>query len=155
MLTKPNLNSTSPLLPWLALITVWIFWGSTYLGIQFAVDTIPPLLMAGFRYLLAGVVMFAVIGPRHARGAGRPTARQLRSTLIVAVLLLVGGNGLLSVGETTIDSGLAALIVATVPVWMILINAAVTRTRITATMFLALGLGTAGVAVLVGGPGSH
>ncbi|MDJ1138062.1 EamA family transporter [Streptomyces iconiensis] len=143
------------MLPWLALITVWIFWGSTYLGIQLAVDTIPPLLMAGFRFLTAGTVLFAIAGPRHARGARRPTARQLRSTLIVAALLLVGGNGLLSVGETSIDSGLAALIVATVPVWMTLINAAVTRTRITATMILALTLGTVGVGLLVGGPGAH
>jgi drug/metabolite transporter (DMT)-like permease len=142
-------------LPWLALITVWIFWGSTYLGIAVAVETIPPLLMAGLRFLIAGTVMFAIVGPRHARGAERPTVRQLRSTLIIAVLLLVGGNGLLSVGETSVDSGLAALIVATVPVWMVLVNAAVTRTRITATMVLALALGTAGVGVLVGGPGAH
>jgi drug/metabolite transporter (DMT)-like permease len=144
-----------PVLPWLALITVWVLWGSTYLGIAVAVETIPPLLMAGLRFLTAGAVMFAVVGPRHARGAQRPTGRQLRSTLIIAVLLLVCGNGLLSIGETSIDSGLAALIVATVPVWMILINAAVTRTRITATMMLALALGTVGVGVLVGGPGAR
>jgi drug/metabolite transporter (DMT)-like permease len=156
MLIEPNLTPTRrPLLPWLALITVWILWGSTYLGIQVAVDTIPPLLMAGFRFLTAGTVMFAIVGPRHARGAQRPTVRHLRSALIIAALLLVGGNGLLSVGETSVDSGLAALIVATVPVWMILINAAVTRTRITATMMLALALGTVGVGVLVGGPGAR
>jgi drug/metabolite transporter (DMT)-like permease len=144
-----------PLLPWLALITVWIVWGSTYLGIQLAVDTIPPLLMAGFRFLTAGTVMFAIVGPRHARGARRPTVRHLRSTLVIAALLLVGGNGLLSVGETSVDSGLAALIVATVPAWMVLINAAVTGTRITATLMLALALGTIGVGVLVGGPGAR
>ncbi|MCN9244076.1 EamA family transporter [Streptomyces sp. RY43-2] len=137
------------------MITVWIVWGSTYLGIQLAVDTIPPLLMAGFRFLTAGTVMFALVGPRHARGARRPTARHLRSTLVIGALMLVGGNGLLSVGETSVDSGLAALIVATVPIWMILINAAVTRTRITVTMMLALVLGTVGVGVLVGGPGAR
>jgi drug/metabolite transporter (DMT)-like permease len=153
---EPKLASArSPLLPWLALITVWIFWGSTYLGIRLAVDTIPPLLMAGFRYLAAGAVMFAIVGPRHARGAQRPTVRHLHSTLIIAALLLVGGNGLLSIGETSVDSGLAALIVATVPVWMVLINAVVTRTRITAPMMLALALGTVGVGVLVGGPGAR
>jgi drug/metabolite transporter (DMT)-like permease len=148
-------STRQPVLPWLALITVWILWGSTYLGIAVAVETIPPLLMAGLRFLTAGTVMFAIVGPRHARGAQRPTGRQLRSTLIIAVLLLVGGNGLLSIGETSIDSGLAALIVATVPVWMVLINAAVTRTRITTTMMLALALGTVGVGVLVGGPGAR
>jgi drug/metabolite transporter (DMT)-like permease len=145
----------SPLLPWLALITVWIIWGSTYLGIRMAVDTIPPLLMAGFRFLAAGTAMLAIVGPRHARGAQRPTVQQMRSTLIVAALLLVGGNGLLSVGETRIGSGLAALIVATVPVWMVLINAAATRTRITTAVMSALALGTVGVGVLVGGPGAH
>nr|WP_289737873.1 EamA family transporter [Streptomyces macrolidinus] len=156
MPAEPNLTSVRrPLLPWLALITVWIVWGSTYLGIQLAVDTIPPLLMAGFRFLTAGTVMFALVGPRHARGARRPTARHLRSTLVIGALMLVGGNGLLSVGETSVDSGLAALIVATVPIWMILINAAVTRTRITVTMMLALVLGTVGVGVLVGGPGAR
>ncbi|MDA3626463.1 EamA family transporter [Saccharopolyspora sp. WRP15-2] len=152
---KANLKSSHhSLLPWLALITVWIVWGSTYLGIRLAVDTIPPLLMAGLRFLAAGAVLFALVGPRHARGAQRVTVRHLRSALIIAALLLVGGNGLLSVGETSVDSGLAALVVATVPVWMVLINAAVTRTRITAAMVLALALGTVGVAVLVGGPGA-
>ncbi|MGP4021111.1 EamA family transporter [Saccharopolyspora sp. 5N708] len=155
MTIRVNLESPRRLLPWLALITVRIFWGSTYLGIQLAVDTIPPLLMAGFRFLTAGAALFAIVGPRHARGAQHPTVRQLRSVLVIASLLLVGGNGLLSVGETSVDSGLAALIVATVPVWMVLINAAVTRTRITATMILALVLGTAGVGVLVGGPGAR
>lgn len=150
---KPNFLPSPSLLPWLALITVWIFWGSTYLGIQFAVETIPPLLMAGIRYLLAGAVMFAVVGPRHASGGNRPTPRQWKSLVIVAALLLVGGNGLLSIGETSIDSGLAALIVATVPVWMVVINAAVTRTRITLAMAAALGLGLLGVGLLVGGPG--
>ncbi|GAA4672910.1 EamA family transporter [Streptomyces youssoufiensis] len=155
MLTEPKLTSTRrSLLPWLALVTVWVVWGSTYLGIQMAVDTIPPLLMAGFRYLIAGVVMYAIVAPRHASGANRPTKLHVRSALVVAALMLVGGNGLLSVGETTVDSGLAALIVATVPVWMVLINAAVTKTRVTLTMTLALLLGTVGVGVLVGGPGA-
>ncbi|MFT2014413.1 EamA family transporter [Streptomyces sp. 796.1] len=148
-------SGVRPLLPWLALVTVWLLWGSTYLGIQLAVDTIPPLLMAGFRFLIAGAVLFAFVGPRHARGAERPTAPQLRSALIVAALLLVGGNGLLSIGETEVDSGLAALIVATVPVWMVVIHAAVTRTRVTLAMGLGLLLGTVGVGLLVGGPGAQ
>lgn len=152
----PNLkNEKKLLLPWLALITVWIFWGSTYLGIRAAVDTIPPLLMAGFRFLLAGAVMFAIVGPRHARAADRPTWRHLRSALIIGALLLAGGNGLVSVGETTLASGMAALIVATVPVWMVLIAAVTTRTRITTATALALVLGTVGVGVLMGGPGGH
>jgi hypothetical protein len=77
----------------------------------------------------------------------------LRSALVVGGLLLLGGNGLLSIGERHLASGLAALIVATVPVWMIAINAAATRTGVTPATVLALGLGTAGVAVLIGGIG--
>jgi drug/metabolite transporter (DMT)-like permease len=142
-------------LPWLALITVWIVWGSTYLGIRAAVDTIPPMLMAGVRFLVAGGLMLAIVGPRHARGAQRPTLPQLRSVVIIGALLLVGGNGLLSVGETRLDSGLAALIVATVPVWMVVINALVTRTRITVGVVVALVLGVVGVGVLMGGPGGE
>jgi drug/metabolite transporter (DMT)-like permease len=138
-------------LPWLALGTVWIVWGSTYLAIRAAVATMPPLLMAGVRYLVAGAAMLAIVGPRYARGPHRPTRAQLRSTLVIGGLMLLGGNGLLSVGERHLPSGLAALIVATVPVWMIAINAVVTRTRIASTTLIALGLGTAGVAVLIGG----
>jgi drug/metabolite transporter (DMT)-like permease len=141
------------LLPWAALVTVWILWGSTYLGIRYAIETIPPLLSAGARFLTAGLLMFAFVGPRHARGAQRPTWRHLRSAAIIGALLLVGGNGLVSLGEQHLDSGLAALIVATVPVWMVLINALVTRTRVSGPVLFALALGTLGIGVLVGGPG--
>ncbi|WP_406288620.1 EamA family transporter [Embleya sp. NBC_00896] len=140
-------------LPWIALGIVWIVWGSTYLGIRYTVETIPPMLAAGVRFLVAGLLMFAFVAPRHARGADRPTWPHLRSAAIIGCLLLVGGNGLVSVAEQHLDSGLAALIVATVPVWMVLINAIVTRTRISASVVFALLLGTIGIAVLVGGPG--
>ncbi|KUJ69412.1 hypothetical protein ACZ90_10960 [Streptomyces albus subsp. albus] len=139
----------------MALVTVWTVWGSTYLGISVAVETIPPFLMAGTRYLVAGALVFAVAAPRHARGEHRLTWRHLRSATAVAALMLVGGNGLLSAGEEHLESGLAALVVATVPVWMVLINALVTRTRISATLVAALVLGTAGMAILVGGPGGE
>ncbi|WP_431040898.1 EamA family transporter [Streptomyces sp. P1-3] len=142
-------------LSWAALVTVWILWGSTYLGISMAVETIPPFLMAGTRFLVAGALMFAVVAPRHASGERRLTWPHIRSATTVGALMLVGGNGLLSAGEEHLDSGLAALIVATVPVWMVLINALVTRTRIPATVVAALVLGTAGIGILVGGPGGN
>ncbi|WP_394845058.1 EamA family transporter [Pendulispora brunnea] len=144
----------SQFLPWAALITVWFLWGSTYLGIRAAVETIPPFIMAGARYGLAGAAMFAVLGPQHARGKDRLTWPQVRSSILIGALLLVGGNGLLSLSEKKLHSGLAALIVATVPAWMVLIHAAVTKSRIPGPLIAALVLGTAGVAVLVGGPGS-
>ncbi|MFJ6671361.1 EamA family transporter [Actinosynnema sp. NPDC091369] len=141
-------------LPWIALITVWFVWGSTYLGIGAAVETIPPMLMAGVRFLVAGAIVLAVVGPKHATGVNRPTARHLRSTVIIGALLLVGGNGLLSVGQTDLDSGTAAIIVGTVPIWMVLVDLVATKARVTGGTIAALVLGTAGVAVLVGGPGS-
>lgn len=142
-------------LSWAALVTVWVVWGSTYLGISVAIETIPPFLMAGIRFLLAGLLMLAVVGPRHARGAQRLTWPHIRSAVIIGGLMLVGGNGLLSAAEEHLDSGLAALIVATVPVWMVLINALVTRTRIPVTVVAALLLGTVGIGLLVGGPGGE
>lgn len=145
----------SRLLPWVSLLTVWIFWGSTYLAIRAAVATIPPFLMAGSRYLLAGAVMLAIVGPRHTRAPHRPTWRQLRSVIIIGALLLVCGNGLVSFGETNLASGVAALIVATVPAWMVVIDALATRTRIAARTAVAVILGTVGVGMLIGGPGGH
>ena len=142
------------LLPWAALISVWFLWGSTYLGIRAAVETIPPFMMAGARYGLAGAIMFAALAPQHARGENRLTWPQVRSSILVGALLLVGGNGLLSLSEKKLHSGLAALIVATVPAWMVLMHAAVTKSRIPRPLLAALVIGTAGVAVLVGGPGS-
>ena len=137
-------------LAWFALAVVWTVWGSTYLAIGAAVETVPPLLMAGARYMTAGLVLYAVVSRSYARGAQRPTRRQLRSSVIIGALLLVGGNGLLSVGETMLASGLAALIAATVPVWMVIVNAWVTSTPVAKPTQVALVLGTGGVAVLIG-----
>jgi drug/metabolite transporter (DMT)-like permease len=142
-------------MPWVALVTVWIVWGSTYLGIRVAVETIPPLLMAATRFLVAGGLLFAIAWVRLAPAERRVTWTHLRSVFIVGGLLLTGGNGGVSVAETTLASGLAALIVATVPAWMVIINAVATRTRPTRAVIVALVLGAAGVAVLMGGPGGE
>jgi len=141
-------------LPWVALVAVYFFWGSTYVGIRAAVETVPPLLMAGSRYALAGLLMLALVGYQHTRGENRLTWPQVRSSIIAGGLLLVGGNGLLCIGEKKLASGLAALIVATVPAWMVVIHAIATKARVTRPVILALVLGTAGVAVLMGLPGT-
>jgi len=145
--------TTPGALPWLALLTVWVVWGSTFLGIRAAVETIPPLLMAGTRFVIAGSLLGAFAAIRRPRDAPPLTRRHLRSTAIVGLLMLGGGNGTLCLGEKRLASGLASLIVATVPAWMVLINAAVTRTRVPWTVRVALALGIAGVGVLIGGPG--
>jgi len=105
---------------WTALLALYIIWGSTYLAIRFAVGTIPPFLMAGTRFLVAGIILFAW---RRLAGDPAPTARQWRSTAIIGLLLLLGGNGLVSWAEQNVASGIAALLIGSVPFWMVMIEA--------------------------------
>jgi len=105
---------------WTALLALYIIWGSTYLAIRFAVGTIPPFLMAGTRFLVAGIILFAW---RRLVGDPAPTARQWRSTAIIGLLLLLGGNGLVSWAEQNVASGIAALLIGSVPFWMVMIEA--------------------------------
>ena len=105
---------------WIALIALYIVWGSTYLAIRFAVETIPPFLQAGLRFFISGVILVLW---RRAAGDELPTRIQWRSVTIIGTLLLLGGNGLVSFAEQRIASGVAALIVGTVPLWLVLIEA--------------------------------
>lgn len=102
-----------------AFAAVYTIWGSTYLAIHYAIGTIPPLLMAGVRFLVAGAIMFAW---GLARGGQRPRAVHWRNTAIIGLLLLLGGNGGVSWAEQTVPSGIAALLVAVVPVWLVLLD---------------------------------
>ena len=136
-----------PILTLLALLIVYFFWGGTYLGIRLAVRTIPPFLMAGTRFLVAGT---AVYGYARLRGAQRPTRDHWLSAGLVGVLLLVGGNGLVSWAEQLVPSGIAALLVATVPLWMILLGLLDRRNpRPSLVVFGGVLLGFIGVGVLV------
>src|SRR5438477_10395878 len=103
----------------LAFAALYLIWGSTYLGIRLAIDSIPPFLMAGSRYLTAGVILYLIA---RGRGATRPPAVTWRSSLIVGGFLLLGGNGGVTVSEKYIDTGLAAVIVATVPIYIVLLS---------------------------------
>ena len=105
---------------WTALITVYIVWGSTYLAIRFAVETMPPFIMAAIRFLVAGGILY--VWRRLARD---PVPRRIewRSALIVGLLLLVGGNGNVVWAEQHVASGVAALIVGSAPLWMVAIDA--------------------------------
>ncbi len=105
---------------WAALLALYIVWGSTYLAIRFAVETIPPFMSAGLRFLVSGAILLIW---RRMAGDAPPTRRQWRNLVIVGVLLLLGGNGLVSFAEQRIPSGIAALIVGTVPLWLVLIEA--------------------------------
>ncbi len=105
---------------WTALLALYFVWGSTYLAIRFAVETIPPFLSAGLRFLVSGVILFIW---RRAAGDPIPNKRQWRSTAIVGIFLLVGGNGLVSFAEQTVPSGVAALIIGSMPLWLVGIEA--------------------------------
>ncbi|MCI0558512.1 MAG: EamA family transporter [Nitrososphaera sp.] len=104
---------------WIALIALYIVWGSTYLAIRFAVETIPPFLHAGLRFLISGLIL--VIW-RRAAGDAMPTRSQWKSLTIIGTLLLLGGNSLVAVAEQRIASGIAALIIGTVPLWLVVIE---------------------------------
>src|SRR5919201_1767757 len=98
----------------LALLAVYVIWGSTYLGIRIAIESLPPFLMAGARFLIAGALLFAFL---RLRGAPMPNRTQWLGAAALGCLLLVGGNGGVSFAEKWISSGLAALVVGTVPLW--------------------------------------
>ncbi len=151
------------LVAWVCLLIVWVVWGSTYLAIKVGVQTMPPLLMAAARNLVAGLAMFPLAlrsrraGARAAGPAGRPwpTRAEWLGCAIVGILLLVA-NGVVGVGEKTVPSGLAALLVATVPLWLLSLDAALNHARLGLAPLAGLALGLAGVALLSGlGGGSH
>jgi drug/metabolite transporter (DMT)-like permease len=130
----------------LGFAAVYVLWGSTYLGIRFAVASLPPLFMAGTRHLIAGFILYGIM---RYLGAPRPTAQHWRSAGLLGVLLLLGGNGLVSMAEKTVPSGITALIVAAVPFWMVLLNAAEKRNAPRPYVVLGLLLGIVGLSVLV------
>ena len=131
-----------------AFAAIYLIWGSTYLGIRFAIESIPPLLMAGTRFFLAGVVMFVVA---VWQGAPRSSLAEWRTALIVGACLLFCGNGSVTVAEQWVPSGLASLLVATVPIDIALldwISGSAPRPR--PMVLLGLAGGFAGVGILVG-----
>ncbi|MEJ2502814.1 MAG: drug/metabolite exporter YedA [Gemmatimonadota bacterium] len=133
-----------------ALLAVYLVWGSTYLAIRFAVETLPPFLMAGVRFTVAGALLY---GWRRAVGFPRPTGRQWAAATVVGGLMLLGGNGGVVWAEQWVESGTAALIVATVPLWMVLMDWLRPGGRPPRpAVWLGIAVGLAGVAILLGVP---
>ena len=131
----------------LAFAALYLVWGSTYLGIRLAIDSIPPFLMAGSRYFTAGLILY---GMARARGATRPPAITWRSSLIVGGFLLLGGNGGVTIAEQYVETGLAAVIVATVPIFIVLLSWATGATpRPRLPVWLGLAGGFIGVGILM------
>jgi drug/metabolite transporter (DMT)-like permease len=136
----------------IAFAALYLIWGSTYLGIRFSIETIPPFLMAGARFVLAGMIMYAVA---WSQGIGESNWRNWRTSLIIGACLLLGGNGGVTISEKYIESGLAALIVAIVPIYIVLLGWLTgLAPRPTPVMWMGLAGGFLGVGTLFG-PGVH
>lgn len=160
-------TEVSPGALWCALVLVYVAWGSTYLGIRVVVEDMPPLLSAGARFLTAAVLMGTFLAVRSGPRSLLVRPRELRGAAIVGILLLGGGNGGVVLGERTVPSGVAALLVAMVPLWLILLRfASGARPRLltwTGVLVGFVGLGvlvlpeggaggtTTGIAFIVGG----
>ena len=137
-----------------ALLIVYVVWGSTYLGIKVMIETMPPLLAAGVRYGIAGAIMLAALAVRARllptdNPAEKATGAHWRSAFIVGGLLLLGGNGGVVLSELYIPTGITAVLVATVPIWMAVFDSVLTRRRPSGLVIGGLFAGIAGVAVLV------
>jgi drug/metabolite transporter (DMT)-like permease len=134
------------LLTLLAFACVYFIWGSTYLAIRYAVETIPPLFVASFRHLIAGGLLF---GWCWWRGL-LPTRRQWFASIVLGALFFLIGHGTLHWAQQTLPSGVAAFLIATEPIFVAIILAATRRTRITPTLLIGLLLGLFGVALFIG-----
>ena len=134
-----------------AFAAIYIIWGSTYLGIRVAVETMPPFLMAGFRFLISGTALFIFM---QVRGAPWPTKSQWRDNAIVGGCLLLGGNGVVSWAEQKVPSGLTTLILGASPIAMVILDwIRPGGKRPTLGLWLGIGLGLTGLIILLG-PGA-
>jgi drug/metabolite transporter (DMT)-like permease len=143
---------------WAALVVVWIVWGSTYLAIRVGVRTMPPFTMAAIRYVAAGLILFPIAwrsGTAEQRATDRPGRKQWAAMALLGIMLPACGNGVVSYAELRLPSGIAAVLIGTVPLWMVLADAVVKRRIPGVARWLALAAGIVGVAVLSGGGGAH
>ena len=155
----PAAERPSTLAVVVALGTVYIVWGSTYLAIAYVVESLPPLLAAGARFLTAGSILVAFLLARHRwrkrrGGTGEsnlrwPRAVEWRTAFIVGALLLLGGNGMVMVAEKTIPSGIAAVMIASTPIWLSVFDALLTRRMPSRLAIGGLLVGLAGAGILL------
>ncbi len=135
---------------WIAIVILYVVWGSTYLGIAIAVQTIPPFLMAAARFFLAGSVLLIWSLIREGRGFRWPTLREWRDSAIIGSLLLGGGMGMVAYGEQSVPSGIAALMVAMMPVWVAVLGRIFLGIRLPRLAVVGIVIGFAGVLILIG-----
>lgn len=145
-----------------AFAAIYLIWGSTYLAIRYAVETVPPFLMTGGRFLIAGVGLYGwslLRRPRASLGAGAaagmpvPAANALRiwrDAFIVGALLIVGGTASVAWAELSVPSGITSLVLATTPLWMVLLDSLSARTAPVPRVLMGVGVGLGGLAILIG-----
>ena len=134
---------------WTALGLVYVVWGSTYLAIRYVVETLPPFLSAAGRFGVAGLLLAVYLAARRGRSGFRATQRELLNAAVVGLLLLAGGNGLVTVAEERgLPSGLAALLVAVIPLWVVVLRASAGDRPAVRTV-VGVAIGFVGVAVLL------
>jgi len=141
------------------MLVLYVVWGSTYLGISIAVDSIPPFLMAATRFLASGLILLAWSVARDRGSFTVPTRRQIRDSAIVGGLLLGGGMGFVAFAEQTVPSGIAALLIATMPIWVAVLGGIFLGERLPSLAVAGIAVGFLGVAVLaapsiIGGAGA-
>lgn len=129
----------------LAFGAIYFFWGATFLSIRVAIESIPPLYMAGIRFVIAGAVLY-LWARRHNE---RPSVAQWRAAALIGGLLMLGGNGGVTLSEQFVPSGMAALVVATVPIWMVMLEWLHGETRPNFAVLAGLAFGLGGIALLV------
>jgi len=144
---RAGLSTTTKV--WMGLATIYVVWGSTYLAIRVGLRTMPPMLMAGTRFLAAGGILYAWAIRRGNIVTDRPGRRQWAAAAIVGGLLFLGGNGGVTLAETRLPSGITALLIATMPLWMAVLSRLFLGARLPPLAVAGLVLGFAGTAVLV------
>src|SRR3989441_6829189 len=154
MNTESEVHRTAPRgLVLAAFAAIYLIWGSTYLGIRFAVETIPPFILGGARFLLAGAILYAWL---RFKGVPNPSIVHWRNAAIIGGLLLGVGNGGVNWAEQKLASSLTALLIAITPLWFVLLDwLRPGGTRPAIQTMLGIGVGFAGVAMLVGGNGAR
>lgn len=140
--------TSSPVALWAGLLVLYVVWGSTYLGIAYAVETIPPFLMAALRFIPAGILLAGVVAVHDRATIRRPSIRELRDATIVGAFLMLGGMGMVALGERTIPSGIAALLIGLMPAWIAVFGRVLFKDRLPLLAIVGILIGIGGVGIL-------
>jgi drug/metabolite transporter (DMT)-like permease len=140
--------SPNPIAVWIGILVLYVVWGSTYLGMKVAMDTLPVFVMGAFRFVPAGVILIVAVIAWNRGRIARPTLGQVRDASIVGAMLLLGGTGLVAWGEQTIPTGIAALLIALVPMWLAIFGFALFRESVPPIVAAGIVVGLVGVAIL-------